>query len=888
MPLIPGSRLGPYEVIAPIGEGGMGQVYRAHDARLGRDVAIKIIPEALARDPDRVARFEREARAVAALSHPNILAIFDTGTTDGTLFVVMELLAGETLRERLGRGPLPLRKAVEIAALMATGLAAAHDKGLVHRDVKPENVFLTADGQVKILDFGLARPEPAPTTAGETRAAITDAGTVLGTVGYMAPEQVRAYPVDARADLFALGAVLYEMLTGQRPFDRPTTAETMTAILNEDPPDLVASRGSPALDRIVRHCLEKEPADRFQTARDVAFALNAFSGSGTGSAVSTHEHRPARITRERLAWAFATLSLAGVAAWLALASPVAAPDPPQAWRAVLLFPEGIKLSTEAPARRFAVSPDGRKVALIAERGDERQLWIQSLAAPSPNLIAGSEGANGPLWATDSRTLSFTQNRDLKLLDTEGGRPVGARVEGGVAAWGPSGDRIVVSTTRGEMTLVSADGTEQQLVVVDVARGQRLAAPSFLPGGRAILYSFVDLTGAQLPGYYVATRTGAPPTMLAPMAVETDRVNAIFASGHLLSVRDGMIVARPMTLDPPALGSAVHTIAGPVDTEPGGGAAFSASETGVLIYQAPATNDYSRLFWFNRSGARLSRVGDDAWFTNLELSPDGGKLLVGIPDPATRQRDIWVIDLARGVRTRLTFDDADERSAVWSPDSASIVYRGRGGQLHRRPVGPGEESPFVADGVGKDPLDWSRDGQFVVYRASGAGSSNDLMIKRVGSADPPIPFLATPFSENYGKFSPDGRLLAYVSNESGENEVYITRFPSGGLKERVSTDGGSFPQWRRDGRELFYLRPDGRLMAAGVNATDSTIQIETAKELFDTGVVEDPGSPFVVSDDGRFLINTAVPSSAPPSLHVVFNWPSLIKAGAEGPTITGGR
>jgi len=876
MPLEAGARLGPYVIVGPLGAGGMGEVYRARDARLDRDVAIKVIPASLARDPDRVARFEREAKAVAALSHPNILTIHDTGTVGDTLYVVMELLAGETLGDRLKQGPLPVRKACEVGGLVARGLAAAHEKGIVHRDLKPDNIFLTDNGQVKILDFGLARAAGEPSGTSETRAAITDAGAVLGTVGYMAPEQVRGQAADARADLFALGVVLYEMLSGQRAFARGTAAETMTAILNDDAPEWSsgARQLPPALDRIVRHCLEKNPAERFQTARDVGFSLDALPGSAASGAPVSTTPAPSRRSRERVAWALATLSLAGLAAWLAFGRPAAGSGPSEAYRATLLLPDGVSLATTvSPGLRFALSPDGQKLAFIGGGiGHGRALWIQSLRDRSALMIERSLGAIGPFWSPDSRTVAFFVDRQLMKVDAAGGRPAVIGTAQGNGVWSPDGQHIVVADVRdGVRALSPDDGTVRQVIAPQT--GLIRFSPMFLSDGRRLMFG--EYTPGNRTGYswYVTDLEGSQPTLAFEGAVDIDRVNALSASGHIVWTRDQNILARPEQSDATPASEPV-VLAGPVDGQPRGTAAFSISQTGVLVYQTAVNDNRSSLVWFSRAGKRLSQLGVDADYSNLEASPEGTRLLVSLPDGG-RARDIWVLDMTRGVPTRLTFDEADERSAAWSPDGRSIIYRGREGELFTRPVGGGEERPFVVDKRSKDPRGWSADGRFFLYRATGNG--NDLWVKPAVPEAAPYPFIATPFGEAYGEFSPDGRWVAYVSDESGAQEVYVTAFPSGQGKTRVSSDGGLFPRWRRDGREMYYLSPDGKMMVAAVVPAASGFQVETATVLFQTSVTAGPGTPFVVSPDGqRFLINSTVPSTDPPSLSVVFNWPALTR------------
>ncbi|MEO6223508.1 MAG: protein kinase [Vicinamibacterales bacterium] len=875
MALEAGERLGPYVIVGAVGAGGMGEVYRARDTRLDRDVAIKVIPASLARDPDRVARFEREAKAVAALTHPNILTVHDTGTAGDRLYVVMELLAGETLGDRLRQGPVPIRKACEVGVLVARGLAAAHEKGIVHRDLKPDNIFVTSDGQVKILDFGLARSLPESAGVSETRVAITDAGTVLGTVGYMAPEQVRGLSADGRADLFALGVILHEMLTGQRAFLRGTNAETMTAILNDDAPDLVSGARPvpPALDRIVRHCLEKNPAERFQTARDVAFALDALSGSAA-SGTSMPGGAAVRRSRERPAWAITTVTLAALAAWLALSRP--APNAPrEAYRATVLLAEGVTLSTAVhPGLRLAISPDGRKLAFVGEAKDRgRALWIQALDDRSAVMVERSSDALGPFWSPDSRTVAYFGDRQLMKVDASGGRPTLIANVTGIGAWSPDGQTILVANDRDGVRAVStADGAVRQLIEPKV--GMVRFYPSFLPGaGRFMFGEFVPGNATTF-AWYEGNLAGATPSLLFKASIDRDRSNAQVAGKHILWVRDQNLVAMPANQSASGADPQPVVIASPVYSQTRGGASFSVSQS-VLVYESVANPNLSRLVWYSRTGERISQLGVDADYSNLELAPDGARLLVSLTDGVSRSRDIWILDMTRGVPTRVTFDPADERSAAWSPDGKSIVYRGRDGELFTRPVEGGSEQPFLVDKRSKDPLGWSKDGKYFLYRATGNG--NDLWVKPAAPGQAPSAFISTQFGEAFGAFSPDGKWMAYTSDESGVPEVYVTAFPSGQGKERVSSSGGVFPRWRQDSRELYYLSTDSRMMVATVAPSTTDFRVGSVEVLFPTGVIIGPGVPYVVSPDGkRFLINSTIPSTDPPSLSVIFNWPAMVR------------
>jgi eukaryotic-like serine/threonine-protein kinase len=888
--LATGSRLGPYEVLASIGAGGMGEVYRARDARLDRDVAIKVLPAAFAQDADRLGRFEREAKAIAALSHPNVLAVFDTGTHDGQVFVVTELLQGQTLRELISAGGLPVRKTIDAAIQISRGLAAAHEKGIVHRDLKPDNLFMCTDGHVKILDFGLAKAMDSGVEGGADDAtrtmAMTDPGTVMGTVGYMAPEQVRGQAVDARADLFALGAVVYEMLTGTRAFQRDTAAETMTAILKDDPPEASVSRAevSSAFDRIIRHCLEKNLAERFQSARDVAFALGSLSGSEARGSSGTAAIAPSRwewLTRERIMWAVLVLTLGVAVAWLGWMRPPDTTASTFAVRATIPLPAGVGLMQGVAGRRFQISPDGTHLAFVGMSASSGEtLYLQPLDELSARRIEGTPDAFGPFWSPDSGTVAFRSRDRLMKVAVGGGPPTEIAATRAVGAWGADNAILTAAfLSAGQMglRLLRPGGAEPTDLFPPVSEAaERFVYPFFLPDGQTFLFGYAVLQDTTTAGIYWARVGESGKHLITPLKT-TDSMNAFVASGYLLWARDRMVMAQPFDSRRMQLSGEAVPLVGPVQANVAGeaGAAFSVSQNGVLVYQPAATEgDATRLLWFDRSGEPLGTLADEADYSNLEFSPDGSRLAVSVTDAAVHTRDIWVVDVARGIRSRVTFDPSDERSAVWSADGRDLMYNSKGLDLYSKAIGTGAEQPVVVDGVSKDPRGVLADGT-AIYRATGRSSGNDVWVKLPGEA--PKPFLNTPFDENYGSVSPDGKWMAYVSDETGAYEVYVTAFPSGQGKWQISNRGGSLPRWRHDGRELFYLSTDLNLFAVKVTTTAGAFVPGTAERLFQTAAVTTPGSSYDVTPDGRrFLVNTAIPSGIQPSLVVLSNWPALIK------------
>jgi Tol biopolymer transport system component len=915
MPLAAGTRLGPYEIAAPLGAGGMGEVYRARDPRLGRDVAVKVLPSAFATDRERLQRFEQEARATAALNHPNILAIHDIGhdaSGQAALYIVSELLEGETLRQRLqeqaaaprrshrapalDQGPLPARKAIEYAVQMARGLAAAHEKGIVHRDLKPENIFVTADGRVKILDFGLARltetaspvdgvsalPTVSP-AAGAADRPDTLPGVVLGTVGYMSPEQVRGLPADHRSDLFSLGAVLYEMLSGRRAFRRETSADTMGAILSADPSGLQGPEHSisPAVARIVERCLEKAPAARFQTASDLAFAMEALSGQ-----VAPAEVVRAAPWRRRLplAWVAVTaLLLTAVVALGGLLYRGRAPADHQVYRASISVPGSLGGGVDALS--FAVSPDGRRLAFAGPDASGRvMLWVRLLDSLAAQPLAGTEGAAAPFWSPDSRFIGFVARGKLMKIDASGSPPF-TLADSSLSVPGTwSRDDVILFTPAAGSPLwrvPAAGGRASEATTLDTTAGETAHAfPLFLPDGRRFLYRAI---GEATPGLYAGSLDSPERTRILENAI-----NVQFGHGSLLYLRDTTLVARPFDPSRLAFGGDEVPLAERVWIpttalrplgQPSG--AFSASDTGVLVYQA-TQSEGSQLVWFDRTGRAVGVLGDPADYADVFLSPDGlhASASIGASGGA---RDIWTFDVARNLRTRLTFDAGNEFEGVWTTDNRWIAFnssrRGRL-DLYIKPAdGTGREELLVEDDQDKFAQSWSPDGRFLLYIAiaQGEGNQQDLWIVPLAGDRKPYPFLQTEFSEGVGaQFSPDGRWIAYTSNESGRQEVYVAAFPGPGGKWPVSTAGGLLPRWRRDGREIFYFEAgNSRVMVAEVESAGPTLHVGPVRPLFNVRPAGARAFYDAAPDGRRFLVNTALAAQDQVPLTLLVNWPALL-------------
>jgi Tol biopolymer transport system component len=889
MALNPGTRLGPYELLAPIGSGAMGDVYRARDTRLNRDVAIKVLPAVFARDPDRLARFEREARAVAAINHPNILSVHDIGSADvvdderntvRATYMITELLDGDTLRARLAQGPLPARKAVDVAIQVARGLSAAHDRGIVHRDLKPENIVLLRDGHVKILDFGLAKQSFDPVRSGDQQTmAATDAGTVMGTVGYMAPEQVRGDSADSRTDLFALGVVLYELASGRRAFERPTAAETMTAILREDPQDLTSPPAalSPALDRVVRHALEKDANDRFQSARDFAFALQALndsvSSSAATAALGAGVRRPIR-ARELVAWI-----LAGALAVAAAAILLWRPAPRAAAASPIIFTASPPWS-DAVLASPSVSPDGARIAFILHRRAGDSIVVRRLDAIQPQPLKGTAGvrSGGIFWSPNGQALGFFAGGKLKTIElaTEKLEEIADAPSGYGGTWGPDGTILYSPDERTPIYRVSAKGGDAKPVTtLDPARhDQAHRWPQFLPDGRHFV--FMPWAGTVTRKIQLAALDGTPSRTL----FESESA-AIAAGNYLLYVRDlpSRLLAQAFNSDTLQLeGRPTAVVADDnVAYDWATGEPDASASAGTLVYTTGKFRD-SQLTWRSRTGRALGTVGDPGVYYDPVLSPDGTMLAVEKGD-ARGATDLWTIDLARGASSRLTTTLGFEDLATWSPDGRRIAFASDQGTALGIHI-------INANGTGADdvivrgrafPMDWSRDGRSLLYTTDGGATRQDILIYDVQQKTS-TPFLASAFNEFRPKFSPDGKWIAYVSDESGDAQVYARSFPDSAVKIQISSAGGNQPEWRRDGKELFYLAPDSTLMAVDLRAGGAGLVVGASQPLFltnndDSQVLR---NHYTASPDGqRFLVMSPLLAPNVSPLVGVLNWASAL-------------
>ena len=889
MPLATGTRLGPHEILAPLGAGGMGEVYRARDTRLDRMVALKVLPGHLSANEELRQRFDREARTISQLSHPHICALYDVGHQDGIDYLVMEYLEGETLTDRLSKGTLPTEQVLRYGIQIADALDKAHRQGIVHRDLKPGNVMITRSG-VKLLDFGLAKLQTvapggvfsgASVLATQVDRSLTAQGTILGTFQYMAPEQLEGRDADGRSDIFAFGAVLYEMATGKKAFEGKSQASLIAAILERTPPPIssVQPMTPPALDRVVKTCLEKDPEDRWQTAHDVMLELKWIAEAGSQAGV------PAPVVarrkgRERLAWIVAAVFAAAALA-LGVRELLRPRLAPAVVRSTILPPEKTTfrfVGTEAGP--VVLSPDGRQLVFVAHGQSEKsQIWIRPLDSAVARPLPATERAMYPFWSPDSRFVGFFADGKLKKIEVTGGPPLSIcdapDARGG--SWNREGVIVFAPHFREPLYRVSANGGKPVPVTTfDAARRETTHRwPSFLADGRRFLFfSGSHSVGAvsELDAVFVGSLDGEKPKLLV-----NARSNALYASGHLLFVRQKTLLAQPFDPRRLELSGEPFPIAEKVQDDPGFfNAIFSVSDDGTLAYQeSGGSAGQTELAWFDRSGRKVDVLGEPADYWDPRIAPGGRRVTFGIGDPG----DIWVYDPARGLRTRLTFDAADDYGPLWSPDGSRVAFssqRSGSGDLYAKVAsGTGADQLLITSKVFKVANDWSPHGLAYVTFAGSPGSKADLWLLSVADGKS-SPLLQTEFDEGAARFSPDGRWIAYSSNESGQFEVYVQPFPLQSGKWQLSTAGGVHPIWRLDGREIFYLSPDGKIMSVEVSA-GAVFESGVPRALFPVFLKNAPGPQYDVSADGqRFLLNVRVGEESSPPVTLVQNWTALLK------------
>ena len=898
-----GKTLSHYKVIEKIGQGGMGEVYRAEDTNLSREVAIKVLPEQFTQDPQRLARFEREAKLLASLNHPNIAAIYGLEEADGVRFLALELVPGETLQERVAKGPLPVEEALEVCRQISEGVEAAHEKGVIHRDLKPANVKVTPKGKVKILDFGLAKAfeeetSPADMSQSPTLTEeMTRAGVILGTAAYMSPEQAKGKPVDKRADIFTFGAVLYELLTGKRAFEGETITETIAAVLKSEPDWEKLPSDTPwRIQELLRRCLTKEPHDRLDGIANVRIEIKlAVDEPATVSPIGqTLEGQPDRwgrtITLGLVALAGAAL---GVAIWSLMRSPL---SPPAALKQLIIqLPSTAPLEVETERPAVALSPDGTRLVYVANRGGKRQLFLRRMDRLEATPIPGTEGGNGPFFSPDGQSVGFVVGGKMKKVLVSGGTPqtltpVPPITRG--AAWGPDGTIIFnVAASRG-LQRISAIGDTlpsdafsdapsdfgQLLTESDPTKGENSHRwPQFLPGGKTILFT-IDTGGS-----FNEARIGV-------LSLETGEVKVLLdggtnprysPTGHIVFARAGALLAVPFNLERLERTGDPVTVLEDILMEPAGAAHFTFSDDGSLAYVPGGmlVPDH-KLVWVNRQGEVEPLAAEVREYMSPSLSPDGRQVTVVTREGSNY--DVWVSDVARGSLTRLTSQPGEDHAPIWTPDGEQVTFGsnigGGGPALVWRPADrSGPQEPLLENEVhGQIPTSWSPDGQTLAF--------NNLLDPVNGSAiwilpreseQEPWAFLETEFDETGAMFSPDGRWLAYMSNETGRDEIYLQPFSVTGPRgtKQISVDGGTEPVWAPDGEELFYRNGDEMVVVAIV--TEPELSVGTPHLLFEKSFLPGPmwaRRNYDISPDGqRFLMIQREQDLVPTEIIVVLNW-----------------
>ena len=905
MGLASGTRIGSYEIVAPIGAGGMGEVYRARDTRLGRDVAIKILPELFTNDAERLARFDREARVLASLNHPNIAAIYGLEDAGPHRALVLELVEGETLAERMGTGlgstnaprPVPIDDALAIARQIVDALDAAHEKGIIHRDLKPANIKLTPGGVVKVLDFGLAKylgtgvqgdgsrderprdPSPlSPSMSPTLMTAATNAGVILGTAPYMSPEQARGKAVDKRSDVWAFGCVLYELLTGWRAFNAPEISDTLALILTKEPDWGALPANTPAsIRRLLRRCLEKDRAKRLADISDARFDLQDTTPDGIAAATNV------AAPRARLAWIVGAIATLGAGALAVPATRYLRQAPPEALvtRLELTTPP-----TTDPIS-FALSADGRQIAFVGLANNVPRLWLRSLDQQDSRPLAGTDNASYPFWSPDARAIGFFGDGKLKRIDVSSGSvlTLADAPNGRGGAWSPDDVILFSPGPTGELMRVTASGGS---AVAATRLGPGMSShrwPQFLPDGRHFLF-FAALGSQELQGEYVASLNGDE-----PRRVVAAEAAAFFAPpSWLLVSRQNVLVA--WSFDP-----ARAVVSGePVPVVQGVGVDSglfrgSSSVTSQVLAHRTGGGRRRQLVWFDRTGASKGTVGepDDNVLAYPDLAPGGGHLAVR----RTLQGnvDIWLWDLLRGVSRRFTFDNNVDNGPVWATDGQHIVFasnrrNGINDLFEKSADGSADERMLLSTPEQKMPDSWSADGRLLLYASANAQTGSDLWALPMTGDGKPFPVVQTRFEEAAGQFSSDGKWIAYQSNESGRSEIYVRAFGGPASQWQLSTAGGIWPRWRPDGKELFYVAPDNRLMATSIHATPGTqsLQIGAPVALFLTRLASGGGVNvggygarplYSVAPDGRFLMIVNADEAAAPVINVVLNWAAAL-------------
>jgi len=875
-----GKTLAHYEITGKLGAGGMGEVYRARDAKLGREVAVKILPAEFADDPERLARFRREAKVLASLNHPNIAALYGLEQADRTTFLVMEVAEGKDLEELIGRGPLPLDEALRIADGIASGLEEAHDKGVVHRDLKPANVVV-GDGKVKVLDFGLASAYAGDRDGEENilnsptiTQAFTQPGMILGTAAYMSPEQARGKKLDKRTDIWSFGVILYEMLTGDRVFHGETVTDTLTGILHRTPDLEKIPASTPAsVRRILARCLAKDSARRLRDIGEVRIALLPESIAELEAAAPAQTATPPAKGGQALAWIVAAIALAGAAfmSWLIFSQ---SEPPARELRASIQPPEGSRFEAlGSHSGGLSLSPDGSRLTFTAKTEDsEAQLYLRSLDSITAQPIPGTVGATFPFWSADGSQIAFFLGGKLKKISLGGGAPITVcdASDGRGGTWNQDDIILFTPVTEAPIFRVSAQGgTATAITTLDPTRGNETTHrfPSFLPDGRHFLY----VRGSH------SAASGNPVNSIWIASLDSDEThelmqsgsNAKYALGHIFWVHDGFLMARPF--DPSGLAFTGDGF--PVGEEiiferNYWRAAFAVSASGLVAFQHGLALD-KVLHWFDREGNKLDELGGLGRYDHIRLSPDNQRLAVSLADPGSGRSDVWIYDVRRSVASRLTFDDSNDKTPIWSPDGSRIVYQSNPkgpSDIYVRPSnGRGEPQVLFESEKTDEPWDWSADGRFISFNHN--VKRNDIWIMDVESGES-SEFIASDYDDGWGMFSSDVNWLAYLSNESGRYDLYLTRFPSGDGKWQLSTEGADWLLgWNQNDSELYYLDLTGALTVVKISL-DEMVEVELPQRLFAT----QSGNTWTNANDGeRFVLGVPEDLNAAYPITLVVDW-----------------
>ena len=893
MAVAPGTQLGPYEIGSPLGAGGMGEVYRARDTKLGRDVALKVLPATFVTDPERMARFRREAQVLASLNHPHIGAIYGFEDSGGVPALVMELVEGPTLADRIATGAIPLDEALQIAREIAAALEAAHERGIIHRDLKPANIKITPDGNVKVLDFGLAKAlegHPASTdihNSPTVTSMATQPGVILGTAAYMSPEQAKGKSVDRRADIWAFGCVFFEMLVGKRPFDGETVSDALAAVICAEPEwSLLPSNTPHSIRNLLQRCLKKDPRQRLQAIGDARIAIEEVLSGASQDLASAVEMRTAA-WRRALPWAVAPVAVI-LAALFAAKYFTRNPQP---------LPAIVSQITSPPNTRFVftginpgpptLSPDGKWLVFSAVSSDGRQLlWVRPLNSAAAKPLDGTDGATFPFWSVDSRSVGFFANGKLNRLDVSGGPPLAlcdiAIGRGGT--WGADGTILFTPNVSSPVFRIAASGgTPQQVTTLNGTLNERSHRwPQFLPDNKHFLF-FAQKAVVGTGDVYVGSLDGGAPKLI----MQNDSNTVYSLSGDLLFVRQGILMAqrfdaRQLRLDGDAVPLVEHVGVNAITSR----AIFAVSETGVMVYEAGnATGDSDQLVWYDRTGKQIEATGTSGLYLEPSVSADSNKLVISALAGGTGNLNIWVFDLARGTKTRLTFPPASDRQPNWAPDGKSVAFiSNRNGPPHiylNASDGTGTPTALTLDDASEFAPRFSADGRYLLFErlAEQPNSRREIWGVLLSGDRKPFPVIQSPYDLFAPALSPDGKWLAFESRESGRPEICVIPFLHGIGKWEVSTAGGVQPRWRRDGRELFYISTDNKIMSAEITEQRSSLLVGKVQSLFQVNPVPFAGgSNFDVTGDGNKFVVASLPASqVSEPLTLIVNWFALLKS-----------